>query len=305
MPVIKILSNDVFYALSGLNPQKAYVPEWVTPIVLKNCASMLTPCLVKHFRLCLSIYTFPSCWKYAYVQPVPKKGDRLRLSLTGKSISICQLQTFFLIASTVSVWVALLMISLPFFLILGHPLLLVSVTFAVPLDMSKAFDRVWHKSLLSKLPSYGFYPSLCIFISSFLSDRSISAVVDGDCSTPIAINSGVPQGSVLSPTIFFIFINHLLFSTQNQLHAYADDCILHYLTHFRHRPTQQELHNSRLEAARRLTSDLSIISNWGKRNLVSFQCLKNSFSSSINSTASSRQLSPILRTHTTVSFYYN
>ncbi len=39
-------------------------------------------------------------------------------------------------------------------------------TFAVTLDISKAFDRVWHKSFLSKLPSYGFYPSLCIFISS-------------------------------------------------------------------------------------------------------------------------------------------
>ncbi len=134
-------------------------------------------------------------------------------------------------------------------------------TFAVALDMSKSLDWVWHKSLLSKLPSYGFYPSLCSFISSFFSDRSISAVVEGQCSTPIAINSGVPQVSVLSPTLFLLFINDLLSSTQNQLHAYADDSTLHYLTHFRHTPTQQELHNSRLQTAERLTSDLSIISN--------------------------------------------
>ncbi len=45
-------------------------------ITLKNCASVLTPCLVKFFRLCLSTSTFPSCWKYAYVQPVPKKVYR-------------------------------------------------------------------------------------------------------------------------------------------------------------------------------------------------------------------------------------
>ncbi len=77
-------------------------------------------------------------------------------------------------------------------------------TFAVALDMSKTFVRVWHKSLLSKLPSYGFYPSLCTFISSFLSESSISAVVDGHCSTPITINSGVPQWSVLSPTLSLI-----------------------------------------------------------------------------------------------------
>ncbi len=65
-------------------------------------------------------------------------------------------------------------------------------TFTVALDISKAFDRVRHKSLLSKLPSYGFYPSLCTFISSFLSGRSISAAVDGYCSKPKSINSGVP-----------------------------------------------------------------------------------------------------------------
>ncbi len=69
-------------------------------------------------------------------------------------------------------------------------------TFAVTLDISKVFDRVWHKALLSKLPSYGFYPALCSFLSSFLSGRSIAAVVDGHCSTPKFINSGVPQGSV-------------------------------------------------------------------------------------------------------------
>ncbi len=82
-------------------------------------------------------------------------------------------------------------------------------TFAVTLDIWKAFDRVWHKSLLSKLPSCGFYPSLCTFVSSFLSGRSISAVVDGYCSKPKSINSGVPHGSVLSPTLFLLFINDL------------------------------------------------------------------------------------------------
>ncbi len=76
MPVIKILKRKVFYALPELNPGKAYGPDGVHPIVLKKCASVLTPFLVKLFRLCLSNSTFPSCWKFAYVQPVPKKGDR-------------------------------------------------------------------------------------------------------------------------------------------------------------------------------------------------------------------------------------
>ncbi len=68
--------------------------------------------------------------------------------------------------------------------------------FAIALDISKAFNRAWHKGLLSKLPSFGFHPYLCILISSFLSNRSIAAVVGSHCS-PKTINSGVPQGSVL------------------------------------------------------------------------------------------------------------
>src|ERR1700755_2946956 len=59
----------------------------------------------------------------------------------------------------------------------------------VALDISKAFDR----SLLSKLPSFGFPPSLCSLISSFLSNCSISAVVDGASSSSVSINCDVPQ----------------------------------------------------------------------------------------------------------------
>ncbi len=95
-------------------------------------------------------------------------------------------------------------------------------TFAVALDISKAFDRVWHKALLSKLPSCGFYPALCSFLSSFLSGRSIAAVVYGHCSTSKPIDSGVPQGSVLSPTLFLLFINDLSL-TNCPIHSYADD----------------------------------------------------------------------------------
>ena len=81
---IKILRNDVFHALTGLNPRKAYGPDGVPPIVLRNCASMLAPCLVKLFQLCLSTSILPSCWKFAYIQPVPKKGD---LSLCAERIT--------------------------------------------------------------------------------------------------------------------------------------------------------------------------------------------------------------------------
>ncbi len=148
---------------------------------------------------------------------------------------------------------------------------------SVALDISKAFDRVWHNSLLSKLPFFGFYPSLFSFISSFLSDRSISAVVDGHCFSPNPINSSDPQGSVLSPTLFLLFINDRLSVTNCHIHSYADVSTLHFSTSFDRRPTLQDLQDSRLEAAERLTLDLALISNWGRRNLVSFNASKTQF----------------------------
>ncbi len=189
MPAIKNLSNDVFYALSGINPQNAYGPDGVPPIVLKNCAFVLTPCLVKLFRLCLSTSTFLSCWKYAYVQPVPKKGDRSNLTNYRPIALLSCLSKAFetilnkkihkhLSASNLlsdrqygfrkgrSTGDLLAFLSNPW----SSSLSSFGETFAVALDMSKAFDKVWHKSLLSKLPSCGFYPSLCTFISNFLSD---------------------------------------------------------------------------------------------------------------------------------------
>ncbi|XP_045537571.1 synaptic vesicle glycoprotein 2B [Papilio machaon] len=92
---------------------------------------------------------------------------------------------------------------------------------AVSLDVAKAFDRVWHRALLSKLPSYGLPEKLRAWIASFLEGRSIKVVVDGACSDPKPINAGVPQGCVLSPTLFLLHINDML--QISNIHCYADD----------------------------------------------------------------------------------
>ena len=149
--------------------------------------------------------------------------------------------------------------------------------FFVALDISKAVDRVWHKSLTFKLPSNGFYPSLCTFISSFFFDRSIATVVDGHCSSPNPINSSVPQGSFLPPTLFLLCIDDLLNLNHSPIHSYADDSTLHYSRSFIRRPSLQELNTSRRDATEGLTSDLSVMSDWGRAKLVMFNASKTQF----------------------------
>nr|CAH7756523.1 unnamed protein product [Callosobruchus chinensis] len=96
----------------------------------------------------------------------------------------------------------------------------------VALDISKAFDKLWHASLLNKLSSYGLPVQLCDWLADSLSGRKITVFVDGFSSSFHNINAGVPQGSVLAPTLFLIHTNDLS-STTNPIHSFADDSTLH------------------------------------------------------------------------------
>ncbi len=171
-----------------------------------------------------------------------------------------------------------------------------SEIFSVALDIAKAFDWVWHKFLLSKLPSFGLYPSLCSFISTLPSGHSISAMIDSHCSFSKLIISGVPQSSVLSPTLFLLFINDLSI-TICPIHSYADDFTLHYSTSFDRRSTLQDSVDSRLEVAERLTSDLAIFFHWGTSNLVSFNAPKPNFFIYLLDTTSQTSIPYSLTTH--------
>ena len=82
-------------------------------------------------------------------------------------------------------------------------------TRAVALDISKAFDRVWHAGLLHKPKSYGISGQIFGLISSFLSNRRLRVVLDGKSSQEYPVNAGVPEGSILGLTLFLQFINDL------------------------------------------------------------------------------------------------
>ena len=133
---------------------------------------------------------------------------------------------------------------------------------------------VWHKALLAKLPAYGFTPSFCKLISNFLSNRFISVVVDGTTSAFFPVSSGVRQGSVLSPTLFLLFINDILHATVSDVHSFADDSNLHKSSSFQCQPSSNARSQSRLAMSSTINSDLKSISEWGTRNLVKFNTSK-------------------------------
>ena len=100
-------------------------------------------------------------------------------------------------------------------------------TRAVALDISKAFDRVWHAGLLHKLKSYGISGQIFGLISSFLSNRWLRVVLDGKSSQEYPVNAGVPQGSILCPTLFLLYINDLPDDVICNIAIYADDATLY------------------------------------------------------------------------------
>ena len=95
------------------------------------------------------------------------------------------------------------------------------------LDISKAFDRVWHVGLLHKLKSYGISGQIFGLISSFLSNRRLRVVLDGKSSQEYPVNVGVPQGSILDPTLFLLYINDLPDGVICNIGIYADDATLY------------------------------------------------------------------------------
>ena len=135
------------------------------------------------------------------------------------------------------------------------------------LDISKAFDKVWHAGL-HKFKSYGISGQIFSLISSFLSNRRLRVVLDGTSSQEYPVNAGVPQGSILGPTLFLLYINDLPDDVICDIAIYADDTTLYY------RCDQASDLWQQLELASELESDLRDTVDWGKKWLVDFNAGK-------------------------------
>ena len=136
-------------------------------------------------------------------------------------------------------------------------------TAAVFIDFSKAFDCVNHKILLSKLSNLGFSAGTVKWFSSYLNQRKQRTLANGTLSDYQSITYGVPQGSILGPALFIIFVNDMTrVVSKSKTGQYADDTVVYASS------------DSELELSQMLNHDLANLAIWCKQNKLHVNCKK-------------------------------
>ena len=131
-------------------------------------------------------------------------------------------------------------------------------SFMVFCDISKAFDRVWHKGLIYKLKQHGIEGDFLKWLTDYLNRRQQKVIIRGCTSTFKVIQAGVPQGSVLGPLLFLIYVNDIADSLLSLTRLLADDSSLYYSA-------------SSLDDIQGLINHyLILLSQWAKQWLVTF-----------------------------------
>ena len=137
-----------------------------------------------------------------------------------------------------------------------------TITQAIFFDISKAFDRVWHRGLLHKLNSFGIRGNLNRWFKDYLSNRQQAVVIQGCRSDYLPVTAGVPQGSVLGPLLFLVYINDINSDIESTSKLFADDTSI-YLS----------LNDNNIRGET-LNSDLEKIKAWASKWKVNFNCQK-------------------------------
>jgi hypothetical protein len=127
-------------------------------------------------------------------------------------------------------------------------------------DVSKAFDKVWHKGLLHKIKSYGADINLLCWFSSYLQDRQHSnkVVINNSYSSLCNVSAGVPQGSVRVPLLFILYINDIAENLISLRQLFADDTSFSYSS------------RDELQIKIVIDHDLKELDEWSKKLLMSF-----------------------------------
>jgi len=245
MPKIHITLNGVINCIKRLNPKKASGPDKMPIIALKETASEIAPILQSLFQQSLDTHEVPNDWKQANIVPIFKKGDRTKpsnyrpVSLTAVASKMLE----HIVVSAImdhldtnnilhenqhgfrtrrSCETQLLLSTDDITNLMNQGL---QVDMAI-LDFAKAFDKVPHRRLAEKLSYFGIRYTLS-WVNAFLHGRQQQVVIDGESSRLSNVTSGVPQGTVLGPTLFLVFINDIASNITSTIRLFADDCVVY------------------------------------------------------------------------------
>lgn len=272
-----ITTPGISKLLSQLKPDKAPGPDNITARVLKELHKEIAPILTTIFQISLTQGKLPKQWKEANVIPIFKKGSKY-LPSNYRPVSltciICKVLEHILVSSIMthfenhnilhpnqhgfrkklSCETQLIELTNDLAKSLDNR----TQTDLLIMDFSKAFDKVPHKRLISKLSWLGITGPTLSWISDFLHDRTQRVLLEGETSTPRPVTSGVPQGTVLGPILFLAYINDLPSSIKHSnIRLFADDCVLY----------KQILSPSDSDL---LQQDLSAVQDWETTWLMEF-----------------------------------
>lgn len=278
---IHLTSSEVCDVLAVLPLGKAAGPDMINNVVLREAAKELSDPLCDLFNKSLDECRVPDTWKEANVCAIFKKGDP---SLVQNYRPISLLNTLEKVFERLifkylynHFHTNRLLTSVQSGFMPGdsttNQLIDIYNTFCKALDegkevrviffdISKAFDRVWHRGLIAKLNSAGIDGKLLLWFTDYLQDRSQRVVLPGCKSDCKRIKSGVPQGSILGPLLFLLFINDIVCDIESHIKLFADDTSLFAVVD---QPDRSALV---------LQSDMDKITHWSKKWLVTFNPAK-------------------------------